>query len=120
MQIRALLSEDLLSRTLKLWTDKGMIKPPLPPRLAVASLKLCPLCDSLNARRNAACFVCGWQGTFIHDSHRVHLSLVLLLEQCPELSEGVRLSPPQRSLLARVWSFFTQRFTRRKPLDLWA
>ncbi len=120
MQIRALPSEDLLSKTMKLWTDKGMIRPPLPPKLAVASLKLCPLCDSLNARRNHVCFVCGWQGEFIHDAHRVHLSLVLLLEQCPELSEGVRLSPPRRPILARLWSKLTSRFRRREPIDLWA
>ena len=105
---------------MKLWTEKRMIKPPLPPKLAVASLKLCPLCDSLNARRNPTCFVCGWQGEFIHDAHRVHLSLVLLLEQCPELSEGVRLAPPKRPLLSRMRSFLLERFRKRKPLDLWA
>jgi len=105
---------------MKLWTEKRMIKPPLPPKLAVASLKLCPLCDSLNARRNPTCFVCGWQGEFIHDAHRVHLSLVLLLEQCPELSEGVRLAPPKRPLLSRMRSFLLERVRKRKPLDLWA
>ena len=105
---------------MKLWTEKGMTKPPLPPKLAVASLKLCPLCDSLNARRNQTCFVCGWQGEFIHDSHRVHLSLVLLLEQCPELSEGVRLAAPKLPLLSRIIAYVKQRFQKRQPLDLWA
>lgn len=105
---------------MKLWTDRGTTKAPLPPKLAVANLKICPLCDSLNARRNNTCFVCGWRGEFIHDEHRVHLSLVLLLEQCPELAEGVRLAPPKRSLLTRIAAFFAQRVKRHKPLDLWA
>lgn len=104
---------------MKLWTDRGT-KHPLPPKLAVANLKLCPLCDSLNARKNSTCFVCGWHGDFIHDEHRVHLSLVLLLEQCPELAEGVRLAPPKVSFLNRMWAFLAGRVRRRQPLDLWA
>lgn len=105
---------------MKLWSERGTTKQPLPAKLAVANLKICPLCDSLNARKNNACFVCGWHGDFIHDEHRVHLSLVLLLEQCPELSEGVRLAPPKATVLARIWSFFVRRLHRHQPLDLWA
>ncbi len=74
---------------MKLWIEKPRRN--LPAKLAVSNLKLCPLCDSLNARSNHICFVCGWHGAFITDSRSLHTSLVLLLEQCPELAEGVNL-----------------------------
>lgn len=57
-------------------------------RIAQAHLKLCPVCDSLNALSNDECFVCSWHGQFDHDAHRIEESLVRLLISCPELELG--------------------------------
>jgi hypothetical protein len=105
---------------MNLWTDSRSQQQALPPKLSVANLKVCPLCDSLNARSNPSCFVCGWQGQFIHDRHQVHLSLVLLMEQCPELNEELNAKSHRPSLLAQVIRFFGRMFARRRKLDLLA
>ena len=103
---------------MNLWTDNRSAQYALPPKLSVANLKVCPLCDSLNARNNPSCFVCGWRGEFIHDSHQVHLSLVLLLEQCPELADAAWEQQPRPSLLAQMVAFFRFKILRRPRLDL--
>jgi hypothetical protein len=116
---------------MKSWIEKP--KRSLPAKLAVSNLRLCPLCESLNARSNQVCFVCGWHGTFIHDSRSLHTSLVLLLEQCPELAEEVS-TPVKKTILQRMagrialrFESLKQRIARRfsrhhnsgQHLDLW-
>jgi hypothetical protein len=120
MQIASPSPEMKVRKEMNLWTDHRIHQQPLPPKLSVANLKVCPLCDSLNARSNNACFVCGWQGQFIHDRHQVHLSLVLLMEQCPELSDGIRTATRRPTLWVQVVTFLRDKFTRHRKLDLWA
>ena len=95
-------------------------------KLTTNNLKLCPLCDSLNANSNRACFVCGWQGKFVRDPHKLHTSLVLLLEQCPELypekkelQKGKHLIPKIVSQFRKTLRKLTKRFHwLRKPFDI--
>jgi hypothetical protein len=102
---------------MKSWLETGRTM--TQPKMAAANLKLCPLCDSLNARDNATCFVCDWHGEFIDDPHRIHLSLVLLVEQCPELASEIALEPKPKTTWQRIWALLTFR-PRRRQLDLWA
>lgn len=89
------------------------------PNISLANLKLCPLCDSLNARGNCSCFVCGWEGRFVHDPRKIRTSLVILLEQCPDLAESIRIEPQKKKLTSRqVWTLFKRVFLSRGKLDL--
>lgn len=88
------------------------------PLISLSNLKLCPLCDCLNSRSNQSCFVCGWQGKFVHDPKQIRSSLVILLEQCPELASSIRPEPlPQRPTFRQV-SRTLFRLVFRRRLDL--
>lgn len=52
---------------------------PAERRLASRNLKVCPVCRSLNATRNAECFVCSWSGAFDSDSDSIEEGLQRLL-----------------------------------------
>ena len=86
----------------------------IPQRLTVENLKLCPLCDSLNAKSNNSCFVCGWRGTFQSDPKKLIANLKLLMLQCPELADNVMFDSPVDRLKDRVLSFLARIFMRRK------
>lgn len=58
-------------------------------RLPLARLKRCPLCDSINARANRECFVCGWAGKFDHDLQAIAEAMDFLVEQCPDIYPDV-------------------------------
>src|SRR5437868_10169769 len=58
-------------------------------KLAVLSLKRCPLCGAVNAVANAECFVCCWRGDFERDPDSVDEGLGELLIRCPELMEAM-------------------------------
>lgn len=61
---------------------------PLSPaerRLATRNLKRCPLCESVNSRRNAECFVCGWRGQFDEDPVAIEQGLIRLLVNLDDL-----------------------------------
>lgn len=85
-----------------------------PQSLSVSNLKLCPLCDSLNARTNKTCFVCGWKGEFGCDPRKLHTALVLLIERCPELAEYASIAPPRLTFKEKVSAFFS----RQRRIDL--
>lgn len=78
----------------------------LPAKLAVNTLKLCPLCESLNSRSNESCFVCGWRGEFDNDPRHLHTSLVLLIESCPELAEQAVFPPAASKFKRGLGRFF--------------
>lgn|GEM_PF-1445237 len=97
-------------------------------RLALKTLKSCPLCDAINAIHNDECFMCGWHGTFDHDPATVEAGLNELLRLCPELEdafiEGLPAENPLKSkirmLWARVedaWIRFKFRGSRRRNLN---
>ncbi len=58
-------------------------------RVLAEHLKSCPVCDALNSSDTESCFVCGWHGSFEHDSHTIELGLDDLLSRCPELVEAM-------------------------------
>jgi len=79
--------------------DRGLGRKKLP----VEKLKQCPLCGSLNARKNENCFVCGWHGQFDTDQEMLSLALQEMVEQCPGIVEILGQSPEQRKgLLQRM------------------
>lgn len=49
------------------------------------SLKMCPLCDTINSKEVEECFVCGWHGRFKTDRLSVLRGLRSLLSRCPEI-----------------------------------
>lgn len=102
------------------WTDARL---EAQMRLAIDSLKCCPLCGAVNAAQNSECFVCRWQGRFDHDPDRIENGLNDLLDRCPELIEIMLEAPaPARSPWARFKAFVGRLFGRRSqpsPLDLW-
>lgn len=63
------------------------------PRLLLDSLKRCPLCEAVNAEASAACFVCGWSGTFERDAEGLQDSLDEIVARCPEIAA---LKPKRR------------------------
>jgi hypothetical protein len=82
-------------------------------RLPLRKLKCCPLCESVNARQNRECFVCGWRGTFEHDAPTIERGLAGLIERCPDLA-GILLAPPRpASLMDRLVHWLR----RRRRLD---
>lgn len=82
---------------------------PARKRLAQAHLKRCPLCDTLNARTNDECFVCGWKGTFDSDSFRLEQGLYRMMRQMPDLRDELPKSP------LKWWQKLAARW--RKPID---
>ena len=102
------------------WTDQRL---EAQMRLAIDSLKCCPLCGAVNAAQNGECFVCRWHGRFDHDPERIEHGLVDLLDRCPELIDMMLEAPiPRVSRWDRVRRFFGRLFKRRptRPLDIWA
>ena len=86
-------------------------------KLALDSLKRCPVCSTVNAMMNLECFVCRWHGEFDHDPASVEEGLYEVLEQCPELIDCIVTIPYRReSVLARARNWFRRR--TRKGLDL--
>jgi hypothetical protein len=87
-------------------------------RLAVESLKCCPVCGAVNARLNGECFVCRWHGKFDNDPVRIAQGVQDLIVRCPDLAEAI-LAPvavaPQ-PLLRRL-GYALARLLRRR-LDL--
>jgi len=78
-------------------------------KLASANLKRCPLCESINAKQNAECFVCGWTGLFDNDPQSVAAGLEELLMRCPELVELVERPAKKRTdLMHRVRAFWNR------------
>jgi len=102
------------------WTDQRL---EAQLRLAIDSLKCCPLCGAVNAAQNRECFVCRWHGKFDQDPERIEAGLSDLLDRCPELIDIMLESPtPQLSLWGRFTTFLGRMFGRRSPgapLDLW-
>ncbi len=89
------------------------------PDITVANLKLCPLCDSLNAKSNQCCFVCGWTGKFINDCKKLRSSLVILLEQCPDLAYSVKVKVAKpKPTWQQLWTLFKRTFFSCGKLDL--
>ena len=84
-------------------------------KLAVQTLKCCPLCRAVNAMGNPECFSCGWAGRFDHDSDSIHAGLNALIERCPELKIALEKEQPKGALekLKRIL-----RPLFRKPLDI--
>jgi hypothetical protein len=85
-------------------------------RMAVNSLKSCPLCRAINAIGNHECFSCTWSGAFDHDPELLRTGVLDLIDRCPELKLALKVvSPPskKRSLRSRLLSFF-----RSRPLDI--
>ena len=58
-------------------------------RVALASLKACPFCGSVNANRNSECFVCRWHGEFSRDPEIIIAGIDQLVERCPELADVI-------------------------------
>lgn len=83
-------------------------------RLAVDSLKCCPLCDAVNAISNEECFVCGWQGKFEHDPYRVEAGLGELLSQCPELVDALQECPTAEPNVFQRFQMWLRRVFRRR------
>jgi hypothetical protein len=78
-------------------------------KLAQAHLKRCPLCDTLNARTNDECFVCGWKGTFDSDGFRLEQGLHRMMRQLPDLQPELPKTP---------LTWWQRLFGRlRRPLD---
>ena len=102
------------------WTD-ARIEAQM--RLAIDSLKCCPLCGAVNAAQNHECFVCRWQGRFDRDPERIENGLNDLLDRCPELIEiMLETPPPARTPWERFKLFVGRIFGRNKQsmsLDLW-
>lgn len=87
---------------------------PAQKRLSRRHLKVCPLCESLNAAKNAECFVCGWHGDFLRSGSVIEAALEDLIVASPELYAAVQrnLKPPTLTQRLRRWIC--------GPLDLWA
>lgn len=49
--------------------------------------KVCPLCESLNAKQMRECWCCGWRGAFDVDSELVGQRLKAIEETAPHLLE---------------------------------
>ena len=69
--------------------------------MAAGSLKVCPLCETLNVAENRECFVCRWQGKFVEDPETVDNRLSEFLEACPSLAGALDPGPKPGSWLAR-------------------
>jgi hypothetical protein len=85
-------------------------------KLAVHSLKSCPLCNAINALGNSECFSCAWAGNFEHDPEVLRWGVLDLIDRCPELKLALSVplvSPKRRSFRAWLRSLF-----RRPLLDL--
>ena len=65
-------------------------------RLAVESLKCCPVCGAINAFDKVQCFVCSWHGAFDHEPQRIEDALANLLGHCPDLEDVVLDEPASR------------------------
>ncbi len=89
--------------------------PPPARRLPLEKLKVCPLCDSLNAKHNSECFVCGWSGDFSFDEDRIANALYEVILDCPAIIDLIA-SPPARRLpfLHRMVSRLRR---SRRPID---
>ena len=86
-------------------------------KVMVQHLKVCPLCDTINSKLNGECFVCRWHGQFVHDPSRVEEGLVEMLDEYPELLDGILHIPqPKITLVQRVRGWL--RTVLRRPLDL--
>lgn len=80
-------------------------------RLAVESLKRCPLCGAINAASNEECFVCTWSGSFEHEAEDIHEGLSQLLDACPELEEVIlEHEGTNQSRAARLKTFLRRLF----------
>ncbi len=87
-------------------------------RLLAEHLKSCPVCDALNSSDTDSCFVCGWHGSFEHDSQTIEHGLDDLLSRCPELVEAMIMEAevkqsPWDKIKSRVLTFFRKARTKR-------
>lgn len=79
-------------------------------RKILSDLKCCPLCGSVNSRRNKECVTCGWRGKFDATEESIRNGLLQLVEYCPELSGLLRQSGKRRrSWVQKVKSLFKRR-----------
>ncbi|RYG39002.1 hypothetical protein EON81_02195 [bacterium] len=78
---------------------------------AVVGLKVCPLCDALNARGNEVCFVCDWRGEFRRDRETIEDGLLSMMSRFPELVEGFApyRKPTFRERMGRWWQRVSSR-----------
>lgn len=92
-------------------------------QLATDNLKRCPLCGAVNARQNAECFVCRWQGEFSHEPADIEDGLEDLVERCPELAELMVRScagrPSLSDRMARLLFRVMPRGRYPRSLDFW-
>lgn len=80
---------------------------PSPNRIGLdtSRFKACPLCGALNARENAACFVCGWAGRFETDPELLEAGLREFVARCPSVLRLLRPASARRRWAARIRSF---------------
>ena len=88
---------------------------PTDRRLPLEKLKVCPLCNSLNAKQNVECFVCCWSGDFCVDDERIANALYEVILDCPAIIDLITLDPPKRRTLAQ--RLLSALRLRRKPFD---
>ncbi len=87
------------------------------PGLPLHALKCCPLCGSLNAKRNGSCLVCGWRGEFDTDADTIMTALHEIVLQCPAIIDIIAREPEERvSILTRLLGVLRKR--KHRPLDL--
>jgi hypothetical protein len=58
-------------------------------KIALSALMRCPLCNAINARTNAECFICGWHGKFQFGEGSIRDGVEELFELCPELADAM-------------------------------
>lgn len=63
--------------------------------------KICPLCESLNAKEMRDCWCCGWHGEFDQDPDRISSKLEAIQEVAPNLLEFEAIAP-RRSWLKKL------------------
>lgn len=94
--------------------------PHTPRRLPLDKLKCCPLCNSLNAKRNVECFVCGWRGDFDTDPEQVTNALHELVLQCPAIIDIIEREPVARQSFLHRMIAFLRRPRRAGRFDIQA
>ncbi len=114
MKSGGLKPDDIRWKMIQRW-DAARDSESLRRRFAAGTLKVCPLCGTLNVEEASECFVCWWAGEFERSSAVVDLKICELVERCPELV-GL-MKPAQRS--GRVIQFFRRLVCRlRNKLDV--